>query len=70
MLSKKNWIDCLKPLMLGLVLTVASCTTTSTTGTPAVCSVWQPITYSASKDTDETQQQVRANNAAREAYCE
>lgn len=33
-----------------------------------VCSVWKAVSYS-SKDTSQTQLEVRANNAAREAYC-
>ncbi len=56
---------------LALPLTVAGCqTATPTTATTnAVCSAWQPITYSASKDTPETVRQVVGNNAAREAFC-
>ena len=35
----------------------------------AACEAWKPLTYS-SKDTDQTQLEVRGNNAARGAYCD
>lgn len=36
--------------------------------TTGVCSVWKAVTYS-SRDTEQTQLEARANNAARDAYC-
>lgn len=33
-----------------------------------VCRAWQTITYS-SRDTETTQTEIRAGNAARKAYC-
>lgn len=45
----------------------------STTGTndlrPA-CSIFEPITYSLSQDSQKTVQQVIEHNAAWESYCE
>lgn len=64
------------PLALAMTCLLAGCQmipTTSTAGTEAaiaadVCRVWSPVTYS-SRDTPETTLEVRANNAARAAYC-
>lgn len=64
-------------LMLAMVSLLAGCETiqpTHTTVTESriaagVCRVWQPVTYSNSRDTAETILQVRANNAARDTYC-
>lgn len=33
-----------------------------------ICDVWLPVSYSG-RDTAETQLEVRAGNAARDAYC-
>lgn len=53
--------------MLGLL---AACQTTPTTATmDDVCLIWQPITYSASGDTPRTVDEIRAQNARRDAYC-
>jgi hypothetical protein len=63
-----------------LLLTLATgCSTASLSITPTqttetriaadVCSVWLPVSYSASQDTAETVLRVRAGNAARDAYC-
>ena len=38
------------------------------TVTAGVCTVWKPVTYSG-RDTEQTQLEARANNAARGAYC-
>lgn len=66
-----------KAIACGALLTlVTACSPTLTTRTAetdravaaGVCSVWLPVTYS-SRDTDQTQDEVRANNAARDAYC-
>lgn len=65
--------------LLGTTFWLVGCTLTPTTQTAAinldtdlarsVCEVWVPVTYS-SRDTEQTQLEVRANNAARGAYCE
>lgn len=34
-----------------------------------VCRAWRPVTYS-SRDTEQTQTEARANNAAQERYCQ
>lgn len=64
--------------LLGTTFWLAGCTLTPTTQTAAieldaeitqsVCGVWKVVTYS-SRDTEQTQLEVRANNAARGAYC-
>jgi hypothetical protein len=65
------------PILLGTTLLLAACLSTPMTQTAAtsdanitagVCSVWKNVSYS-SKDTDQTRLEVRANNAARTAYC-
>lgn len=76
-----SWKTCtarasIAPLLLATMLFPAGCsptTTTLTAGTEAtvaadVCRVWLPLTYS-SRDTELTQTEARANNAARDAYC-
>lgn len=65
-------------LTLGMTSCLAACSPTLGTLTGAteadrataagVCRVWTPVTYS-SQDTEQTQLEVRANNAARKAYC-
>lgn len=63
-------------LMLATVWLLVGCQTIQTTPTDEterriaadVCRVWLPVTYS-SRDTPETQIEVRAGNAARNAYC-
>lgn len=62
--------------MLAMTSCLAGCQLIPPTRTAAtetaivsqVCRAWVPITYS-SKDTAQTVLEVRANNAAREAYC-
>lgn len=62
--------------MLATVFLTAACSPTTQTriaGTEGqlaadVCRAWLPVTYS-SRDTDQTQIEARANNAARAAYC-
>jgi hypothetical protein len=65
------------PLLLAMMLSTTACTLTTTTLTAetdaqitsAICTkAWRPVTYS-SRDTEETQREARANNAARDAYC-
>jgi hypothetical protein len=68
-------------LLLVTLFLLASCTPTlptltggtSTIGTERaiatdVCRAWKAVSYS-SRDTSETQLQVRANNEARSSYC-
>lgn len=70
--------------LLGLKLLVMTCFLAGCQLTPAtqtaaieidrnvvesVCETWKTVTYS-SRDTEQTQLEARANNAAREAYCE
>jgi hypothetical protein len=63
-------------LLLGMMCLPAGCQQTSTTRTDAtemaiaadVCRAWRPVTYS-SLDSEQTVLEVRASNAARDAYC-
>lgn len=63
--------------LLGMTFCLAGCLPTLMTRTgeidgkvtAGVCAAWLPVTYS-SRDTEQTQLEVRANNAARKAYCE
>lgn len=59
----------LLPMLLLVTMTpiVVACQT-NTSGIKTVCTVWKPITYS-SADTRETANQVRVNNASRDAWC-
>lgn len=52
-----------------LVLPVGCMTTRSTGTTGDVCLIWKPITYSAKSDSADTVEEVRNQNARREAYC-
>lgn len=60
-----------RPLRLMLVvasgLLVASCSRTMGIGATE-CLVWQPISWST-KDTPQTIEGVKLNNARRDAYC-
>ena len=77
-MSSRGWLrSAWSPLcLLGLTCSLAGCLETRATriaatdkrAAVAVCSAWLPTTYS-SRDTPETQLGVRANNAARAAYC-
>lgn len=63
-----------RPRLLALVMLflVAGCSQTTKThiaATDPACIAWRPVTYS-SRDTPETQNQARANNAAWTKYCE
>jgi len=53
-----------------LAASVGGCQTTAGSGTTgkAVCTVLQPVRWSAG-DTDETIRQVKANNAAGKVVC-
>lgn len=65
--------------LLAMTFLMVGCTQTLTTRSAgieadkaaagAACKAWKPLTYS-SKDTDQTQLEVRGNNAARGAYCD
>lgn len=54
-------------LLLGLLL--AGCQTDGSTLPSVACTVFQPITYSRSKDTRETVRQVVGHNASGKALC-
>ena len=58
------------PMLLLLALGTG-CQTTHTTATTdkAICSIWGNVTYSASQDSGQTVEEVRALNAKRDAYC-
>jgi len=51
------------------VLLLAACSTTHTIVTDTSCQVLNPITYSGSKDTPETIQQIREHNAVWDSLC-
>jgi len=65
--------------LLVMTFSMVGCTQTLTThsagieadkeAASAACKAWKPLTYS-SKDTEQTQLEVRGNNAARGAYCD
>jgi len=56
---------------LMLLALLAACKTIPTTGTtPDVCLIWKPVTYSAGQDSGETINEVREQNAKRNAYCQ
>lgn len=58
-----------KLVLLAAALILAGCqTTTHTAVIDTTCLVMEPIRYSR-KDTDETQRQARAHNAAWDALC-
>jgi hypothetical protein len=67
------------PLFLAIPLMTAACGTTPTTGTigladtspiyRSICQEWRSISFSASKDTKRTVDEIRGNNAAREEFC-
>lgn len=56
---------------LTLLALMEGCRTTPSTGIPGeVCLIWRPITYSASRDSPETVDEVRAQNARRQSFCD
>lgn len=55
-------------LALALLTPLAACNQTATGGT-SVCTIWLPVSWSV-KDTPETIDGVKANNARRKGYCE
>ena len=61
---------------LGLLMPLVGCQsdrlipTTKPGSEPLVCSQWQPIYYDHLKDRARTVDQVKRNNAARNAYCQ
>ena len=64
----RNWRTLL--LLALLCAPATACTTTRSTAIDkGVCSIWSPLTYSASKDTPETVLGIRQNNAKRQAFC-
>ena len=57
-------------LLATLSILVTACNTTRSIATnDGVCTVWSPLTYSASKDTPETVLGIRQNNAKRGSFC-
>lgn len=67
----KTWTRRLVPLVLVTTFSLGGCAQTMPTRTAVTdpaCIAWGLSTYS-SKDTEETQKQVRATNAARAVYC-
>lgn len=56
------------PLLVVLPILLVGCQTTAIDGTE-VCSAWRPILWS-SKDTPETIDGVKGNNARRGAWCQ
>lgn len=54
-------------LLVALPMLSAGCQTTGS-GETEVCSVWRPVTWSQ-KDTPETIDGVKGNNARRNAWC-
>lgn len=66
-------------LLLGMTSSLGGCLSLQTTPTAAidadkaiaaeVCREWVSISYS-SRDTEQTRLEARANNAARDAYCD
>lgn len=66
------------PLMLAPLLTIAACQTRMTEDSPLAAATailrickdaWKDVSYSSSKDTQQTIDEVRANNRARKAFC-
>lgn len=57
-----------KPMLaLASALSLAACTKTMGT-VETSCLVWQPVSWSL-KDTPQTVEEVKANNARRAAWC-
>lgn len=56
-------------VMLGLVLDLTACATTTTTSVVnlGVCEAWKPVTWSQA-DTDQTILEIKQNNAARKGW--
>jgi hypothetical protein len=54
-------------ILVALPILIAGCQTTDTGGTE-VCAVWRPTTWS-SRDTPETIDGNKGNNARRKAWC-
>lgn len=62
----------LLPLMLLSCVTLTGCahgTDIAVTDPVAACAVWRPVIFSRLHDTEETIRQVKALNAAHDAYC-
>ena len=53
-----------------LLALLVGCKTTPSTGTTSdVCLIWKPVSYSAAGDSLETIDEVRHQNARRQAFC-
>jgi len=60
----------LKLLVIASIMMLQACATTPTIETPkTACSVFDIITYSGSKDTQETVKQIRGHNATWRELC-
>lgn len=71
-MTSLNALVKLAPLLSVLAMTAcqsATVTAVSSQSIAVVCDVWTPTTYS-SRDTAETQMEIVAANAARDAFCE
>lgn len=55
------------PLLAALLIPLAACQTTGS-GETEVCAAWRPVTWSQ-RDTLETIDGVKGNNARRGAWC-
>lgn len=55
-------------LAAALPILAAGCKTTASVGTEAVCAQWRGVSWSM-KDTPETIDEVKGNNARRGAWC-
>jgi len=64
----KEWTKrALLAVLLSTILT--ACATTRETVTDTSCGAFEPITFSAARDTPETVAQIREHNAAFDALC-
>lgn len=69
----------MKQLTLIIVLAsiLTACTTTATSKAKVadlsiskqVCGIWSPLTYDGKLDTQQTKDQIKHNNAKRDAFC-
>ena len=69
-------LDVRVPLVAASVMVLSACQPIRTTGTTGfeleltkICKVWKEISFSDSRDSEQTVGEVRGNNAARNAFC-
>ena len=67
--QKRSGVRLTLVVLSAMMLTACSATRTTVMRASAACIAFQPITFSASKDTPETVGQVRGHNAAWDAIC-